>query len=72
MDLKDKLFLDVVHYKVHVPTGKESTISETTGVPQSTAKRWKLKAQRDGYRYFRDKREYVSTKGDFEYHLIFA
>lgn len=72
MSLNDKLFWDIVHYKVHVPTGIETNISVKKGVHVNTAKRIKLKAQRSGYRYSRVKREYKKVIGDIEYHLIFA
>lgn len=71
-NLNDKLFWDIVHYKVHVPTGIESTISVHKGVHVNDAKRLKLKAQRSGYRYNRHKREYTKEIGNVIYHLIFA
>ena len=72
MSLNDKLFWDIVHYKVHIPTGIESTISVKKGVHVTAAKRLKLKAQRNGYQYNRTKREYKKIIGDVEYHLIFV
>ena len=66
-----KLFWDIVHYKVHIPTGIESTISVRKGVHVKDAKRFKLKAQRCGYRYDRRKREYTKELGNVIYHLIF-
>lgn len=72
MNLQDKLFWDIVHYKVHIPTGIECTISTTTGVPRNACKKLKLKAQRNGYRYNRRTHHYTCVKGNVEYHLIFA
>lgn len=72
MSLNDKLFWNVVHYKVHVPTGLESTISVKKGVHVHDAKKIKLKAQRNGYRYNRAKRVYTKTIGNVMYHLIFT
>ena len=70
--LNNKLFWDIVHYKVHVPTGIECTISVHKGVHVNDAKRLKLKAQRSGYKYNRQKREYTKQVGNVIYHLIFA
>ena len=72
INMSNKLFLDIVHYKVHIPTGIESTISVHKGVHVNDAKRLKLKAQRSGYRYDRNKREYTKELGNVIYHLIFA
>ena len=71
-NLNDKLFWDIVHYKVHVPTGIERTISVHKGVHVNDAKRFKFKAQRSGYHYNRFKHEYTKQAGDTIYHLIFA
>lgn len=71
-NLNNKLFWDIVHYKVHVPSNTECTISVHKGVHVNDAKRFKLKAQRSGYRYNRYKREYTKEIGNVIYHLIFA
>lgn len=72
MNLKDKLFWDVAHYKVHVPSGQETLVSAIKGVPQRIASRIKLKAQRNGYRYNRAKHVYVKVNNEIEHHLIFS
>ena len=71
-NLDNKLFWDIVHYKVHVPSNTECTISVHKGVHVNAAKRFKLKAQRSGYHYNRLKHEYTKQVGDTIYHLIFA
>ena len=71
-NLDNKLFWNIVHYKVHVPSNTECTISVHKGVHVKDAKRFKFKAQRSGYHYNRQKREYTKQIGDVVYHLIFA
>lgn len=71
-NLNTKLFWDVVHYKVNPSTGEETTISVHKGIHVNTAKKLKLKAQRNGYKYNRGKREYTKQVGEVIHHLIFA
>ena len=56
----------------HVPTGVERTITISRNIHVNAAKKMKLKAQRNGYKYVRDKREYMKHDGEYIYHLIFA
>lgn len=67
---RTKLFYSIVHYKRDKSTGEETTISEQTGVHVKDAKRFRLKAYRNGYKYNRVKGEYVKETPSTTYHLV--
>lgn len=64
-----KMFWNMEHYKVHVPTGDVTNVSTSSWVSSKHVRKIQIKARKCGARYNRATHEYVWVQGDFEHHL---